>query len=203
MKHPTMALLNLGGGEIILILFILMILLAGALLLAGMIYLIVWAATKPAARLPAVSGAPPSMNPTQPARDREHLRVLAVFHFVLAGMLFIGIAFLFVHHQIMGAFFENPEFWKNQNNPGPPPEFFHAFIWLYVFLGFILVAATSLNILSGLCLYYRKYRMFSMAVGGLNCLQFPFGTALGVFTILVLMRDSVRAVYEGQSTATL
>lgn len=32
--------------------------------------------------------------------------------------------------------------------------------------------------------------------GSLNCLQIPFGTILGVFTILVMSRNSVRAAYE-------
>jgi hypothetical protein len=31
---------------------------------------------------------------------------------------------------------------------------------------------------------------------GFLCLQIPFGTALGVFTLMVLMRDSVRESYE-------
>jgi hypothetical protein len=33
-------------------------------------------------------------------------------------------------------------------------------------------------------------------VAGLNCIQIPLGTALGVFTIMVLTRDSVEAVYQ-------
>ncbi|MCX6922874.1 MAG: hypothetical protein NT154_06635 [Verrucomicrobia bacterium] len=39
--------------------------------------------------------------------------------------------------------------------------------------------------------------MFSLMIGGLNCLQIPFGSALGVFTIIVLSRDSVRDLYNG------
>jgi hypothetical protein len=37
--------------------------------------------------------------------------------------------------------------------------------------------------------------MFSIVVAGVNCLQIPFGTALGVFTMMVLLRDTVRQSY--------
>ena len=57
--------------------------------------------------------------------------------------------------------------------------------------------ACAANLLSALFLWRRQHRMFSMVVGGLNCLQIPFGTALGVFTILVLSRDSVQELYAG------
>ena len=54
-----------------------------------------------------------------------------------------------------------------------------------------------LNVLSGLFLLKKRNRLFSLIIGGLNCLQIPFGTALGVFTLLVLSRDSVRHLYSG------
>jgi hypothetical protein len=52
------------------------------------------------------------------------------------------------------------------------------------------------NLVSGLFIMRRKCRTFSMIVAGANCIQIPFGTVLGVFTLLVLLRDSVREAYE-------
>jgi hypothetical protein len=174
------------------------ILFLGLLFLAGIVYLIVRMATKPASQPAMVSGVPPMLDPNQPVRDREHLRMLAAFHFVLAGLMILGIGFLFLHHHFMSAFFDNPEMWKNQKSSGPPPQFFQAFVWFYIFMGFILVLAAALNFASGLFLNHRTHRMFSIVVGGLNCLHFPFGTTLGVFTIVVLARDSVRTLYGGE-----
>jgi hypothetical protein len=37
--------------------------------------------------------------------------------------------------------------------------------------------------------------MFSLVIAGVQCMFAPFGTALGVFTIIVLTRDSVRRQY--------
>ena len=53
-----------------------------------------------------------------------------------------------------------------------------------------------MNVLSAVFMRRRQNRMFSMVVGGLNCMNMPFGTALGVFTIIILMRPSVQAVYD-------
>jgi hypothetical protein len=40
------------------------------------------------------------------------------------------------------------------------------------------------------------FGLIYLIIAVLNCLQIPFGTALGVFTIIVLSRDSVRELYS-------
>ena len=104
-----------------------------------------------------------------------------------------------LHYFIMHTVFSNPDMWKSPTQPMPPQVFFDAFVWFYLFMGVLLLAALVLNVLSGLFLWRRQHRVFSLVIGGLNCLQIPFGTALGVFTILVLSRDSVRELYNGQA----
>jgi hypothetical protein len=36
-----------------------------------------------------------------------------------------------------------------------------------------------------------------MVIAALLCMFMPFGTVLGVFTIIVLVRDSVKALFNG------
>jgi hypothetical protein len=128
--------------------------------------------------------------------DGEHIKLLSTFHFVVAGLAFCGVAFLLMHYLVMSRVFANPDIWKSQTNAPPfPKDFFKMFVWFYIFMGAVFVSAGILNILSGLFLRQRRHRTFSMVVGGLNCLQIPFGTMLGIFTIIVLSRNSVRAVY--------
>lgn len=139
---------------------------------------------------------PPIINDQQ-KKDSEHVKLLSIFHFIFAGLALVGIAFLFLHYFAMNAVFSNPALWKSQPGAGPPPqEFFAIFRWFYVVFGILLVVGGLANVLSGLFLRQRKHRIFSLIVGGLNCLQVPFGTALGVFTIIVLLRDSIRESYE-------
>ncbi len=188
---------NLGGGEIILILILLFILAVCAIAFFGLIYLIVRAVQNRAA--PSPSTLPQELLiQNQRKRDQEHLKLLAIFHFVVVGLTLIGTAFLFVHYFIMHTAFSNPEMWKSQKGATPPPkEFFEALIWMYVFFGAMLVLASVLNLLSAIFLLQKRHRIFSIIIGGLNCLQIPVGPALGVFTIIVLSRDSVRELYSG------
>jgi hypothetical protein len=48
---------------------------------------------------------------------------------------------------------------------------------------------------SGYCLRKRRLRVLSMLVAVVSCLFFPLGTALGVFTLIVLNRPAVKAVF--------
>jgi len=194
-RFDSLAVLNLGGGEIILILVLLFILAIAAIAFFGLIYLIVRAVlNRPA---PAPSSLPQEVvTQNQQRRDREHLRLLSIFHFVFAGLALLGIGFVFVHYFFMHTVFSNPEMWKNQGNAAPPPKaFLDAFIWMYLFFGTMLVLAFVLNLLSAIFLLQKRNRIFSMVIGGLDCLQIPFGTALGIFTIMVLSRDSVNELY--------
>lgn len=128
--------------------------------------------------------------------DVDHLKLLAVFHYVLAGLSLVGIAFLGLHFALMHAMMSMPQ----KTGQPPPEQFFAIFRWFYVFCGFCMVSGGALLLASGRCIARRKARVFSLAVAGLSCLMFPFGTALGVFTMIVLLRDSVVEIYEANTT---
>lgn len=141
---------------------------------------------------------PPPGDPRK--SDADHLKLLAIFHFVLGGLALLAVAGICFHAWFMRALFENPEMWKNQQGGGPPPkEFMALFNLMYVFFGGSMVMASALNVISGWCLLKRRGRTFSLVVAGLDCLAAPFGTVLGVFTFVVLLRESVREAYQRAS----
>jgi hypothetical protein len=147
-----------------------------------------------AAPIPAPPPAP--ITDRQQVVDAEHLKLLAIFHFIIAGLAVVGIVFLMLHYLILSTVFSDPNLWVSQKHAPPfPKDFFKLFIWFYIFMGFVLATAGTLNLLSGIFLRRRKHRIFSIIVGGLNGLQIPFGTILGIMTIIVLSRDSVRRIY--------
>jgi hypothetical protein len=131
--------------------------------------------------------------------DGDHLRLLAIFHFLFAGLALAGIGFLCLHYALLHTVFANLALWKTQPHPPPFPvqQFFAIFRWFYVIVGALLILGGLLNLLSGLFIQRRKFRTYSLVVAALDCLQIPMGTILGVFTIIVLLRDSVRELYEG------
>ena len=69
----------------------------------------------------------------------------------------------------------------------------------YVVIGGFLVALSVCNALSGHYIRKRKNRIFSFIISGINCMQFPLGTALGVFTFIVLSRESVKLTYSANA----
>lgn len=151
---------------------------------------------------PLQSPALPPLAPPSAAADRqrkddtERLQVLAILHFVIAALAFCGIGFLFLHYMILHSVFSNPRFLKAQPDTLPlPMNFFAFFVWIYVVIGVFIAIGGVLNALSGLFLLQRKNRVFSMVVAILNCFQIPFGTILGIFTIITLSDDSTRRLY--------
>ena len=128
--------------------------------------------------------------------DADHLKLLSIFHFVGAGLALLGVLFLLAHYAMFHAFFANPKMWENQKQGPPPAEVFAILKWFYLVFAVWFVGSGVLNVVSGLCIRARKHRTFSMIVAAINCLHIPLGTVLGVFTIIVLIRDSVRELYE-------
>ena len=133
----------------------------------------------------------------QRAADADHMRILAIFHFVFAALAVLGIGFLGLHYLFFHSIMDNPDMWKIRKGGGPPPrEFFLIFRWFYIVFGAGLILCAGANLLSGLFIRARKNRTFSLVVAGLNCIQVPFGTVLGVFTFFVLLRPSVEETYR-------
>lgn len=57
-------------------------------------------------------------------------------------------------------------------------------------------AGAICTFISGRLLAKRRKRMFSFVMAALLCMFMPFGTVLGIFTIMVLSRESVQRLYE-------
>ena len=81
-----------------------------------------------------------------------------------------------------------------------PPDFF---AWLFILIPAVFVLcgwALSICILiAGRKLSQFKNRLYCLVIAGLECMIIPFGTVLGVFTIVVLMKDSVRELFEANN----
>jgi|SRR5450759_1614685 len=73
---------------------------------------------------PCPPSYPPPIYQSLQQKDDDHLKLLAIFHFVVAGLALLGIAFLVLHYLIMSTVFANPELWKSQKNLPPFPKIF-------------------------------------------------------------------------------
>ena len=128
-------------------------------------------------------------------QDEQHLRLLSIFHYVVGGLNALAACFPFVHlavgiGMVSGAFPGQP------GHQGPPPFVGWLFICIAsvaILVGWTLAVAI---LLAGRFLTRRAHYMYCFVVAAIECLFMPFGTVLGVFTIIVLARPSVKALFQ-------
>ena len=127
--------------------------------------------------------------------DIKHLRLLSIFHYVVAGLVAL-FACIPIIHLIVGILIVFAPDKIESNNAGGPPEFIG---WLFmVFSGFMILSGLIMAVLiavTGRFLTRHKRRIFCIVIAAIECLFMPFGTVLGVFTIIVLSRDSVKKLF--------
>jgi hypothetical protein len=124
-------------------------------------------------------------------QDLEHLKLLAIFHYVVAGMTALFACIPFIHF-FMGLALATGAL---EADPGAQP----IGIGLMIFAGLFILAGWTLAALiafAGRSLQTRTRYTFCLVMGGVECIFMPFGTVLGVFTIIVLMRDSVKELFD-------
>jgi len=120
--------------------------------------------------------------------DEQYLKLLSVFHYVVGGLfaciplihLTIGIAIL------VGAIDDGPAFSSFLG------VLVVAMAMVIISLGWTLAVCI---IIAGRCLAKRKHYMFCLVMAAIACIFMPFGTVLSVFTIIVLMRPSVKELF--------
>lgn len=130
--------------------------------------------------------------------DLSHLNSLAIAHYVVGGFMVLFSCMPLIHVGLGLSFILGSEELFAQSGEVPP-----AFVgWLFFLVGllfFIFAQAISISVIvSGHFLKKRKNYLFSFILACVACLFVPFGTILGIFTIIVLSRDSVKRIYEEQ-----
>jgi len=133
-------------------------------------------------------------------QDEEHLRLLSIFHYVCAGLAACFACIFFIYVIIGLVVVLHPHVFGPQNNAPHPEQFIGlAFmVWgaMFILLGWTFAACLAY---SGRCLGRRKNHTFCMVMAAIACMFMPFGTILGVFTLIVLVRPSVKALFNGMT----
>ncbi len=149
----------------------------------------------------------------QAARDEDHLRLLEIgfyisgaltaLRFVWSGIIALFFAFFGVAAAISAQAHASPP-----SADDAPPIFVLFFFAIFFGVIFLLSLLLSLifavvEIYAGMCLKHRRHPVLIQIVAVLYCLSIPWGTALGIFTLMVLNRPGVRALFRsgGASTA--
>lgn len=135
------------------------------------------------------------MNPSSGSDDQQHLRLLSIFHYVDAGLTALFSCF-FLIHTVMGLLMV---FWPDSmgGKPGDQPP--QVIGWMFTCMGggmFLAGQAMAVfTALAGRFIARRTRYWFIFVMACIQCAFFPIGTALGVFTIMVLSRESVKSLF--------
>ena len=130
--------------------------------------------------------------------DVQHLRYLTIGHYIGAAITALFACIPLIHLTIGLIFLINPP--EAQGGEPFPAQFIGLILALFggglVLSGW---AFAALIFAAGRSLAARKRHTFCIVVAALCCAFFPFGTTLGVFTILVLTRPAVKAIFQQQA----
>ena len=126
-------------------------------------------------------------------QDFEHLRLLSIFHYVVAGLALLFALFPIIHLFLGIAMVTGL---IEPSSEEPPPRFVGwiliavAVVWMLFGSAFAACLAVA-----GRYLSQRRHHTYCLVMAAISCAFMPFGTVLGVFTIIVLSRQSVRLLF--------
>jgi hypothetical protein len=121
------------------------------------------------------------------------IRVLSIFWFVYAGL---GFALSIAGLTFAKAFFSGAIPWMQGPMHSPMPFFmgpaFLHLVWLVITLRSLLAAAAGYGLMQ-----HRPWgRLVAIIAAVLFILKFPFGTAMGIWTLVVLLGYRNQALYD-------
>lgn len=122
----------------------------------------------------------------------EKLRTASILWFILGGITAL-FSLIPLFHVGLGVIMLTGSF---PDDPTPPPDFFaYAFILVGAVAIAVGMALSFCMILTGLRLRQLRSRTCCIVVSALACTAFPFGTALGVWTLIVLCRPETPELF--------
>lgn len=126
--------------------------------------------------------------------DREYLRLLSIFHYVVGGLAALFACFPIIYIAVGVLAVYAPGTMDAEGDALPA-----LFGWVFIVVGAGLMllgwAFVVFTIITGRYLARQVHYMFCMVMAAIECIFMPFGTVLGVFTIIVLAKPSVKKMF--------
>ena len=134
---------------------------------------------------------------TQAVRDQEHLRLLALFHYI-SGAVTIAFSLLYgLWVLVVSVMFASiPQQARGNINDPLAQQFPLMMVGMFGIFCVIGIIYGIVEIVAGRFISQRRLRIFTIIASLPRLLFIPYGTILTVFTLLVLDRASVRLSYR-------
>jgi ABC-type Fe3+ transport system permease subunit len=132
-------------------------------------------------------------------RDEEHLRLLKIGYYILAGInsFFVLVPIFLLG---LGSLIASGAFPLSQNaSSAEDPRTVGAIMLGIGMVTLVLgLAGVFVTFLTARSLRDHRRRTLCLIVAAFSCLYIPWGTAIGIATIMVLNRPNMRALFGGQ-----
>lgn len=125
------------------------------------------------------------------AQDIEHLRLLSIFHYIV-GAITAFFSLLPVLHLVVGLLLVT-----GRTGESDPVAAWMGGIFVGI-AGFMIACGLTLAgfmIHTARCIARRRRHTLCLVVAGVECTLMPFGTVLGVFTLVALLKPQIRALF--------
>lgn len=131
--------------------------------------------------------------------DLQHLRLLSIFHYVFGGIGALCACLPVIHLAVGLALLVAPEALGEPNRPKMDPVITTFMGLLFTVIPLLLIvmgwSVALCLVVAGRFLAHHRHYTFCLVMAGISCMFAPFGTVLGVFTIVVLLRPSVKQLF--------
>ena len=129
-------------------------------------------------------------------QDADQLYLLSIFHYIVGGLTVLLSLFPLIHLAIGLMIIYSPQTFGN-GRVGPPAFFG----WFFVIFATVCIcfglSLAGCMLATGHFIAQRKNYTFCFVIACIECILMPFGTILGIFSILVLSRESVKQLFAG------
>ena len=129
--------------------------------------------------------------------NEEHLRQLSLFHYLNAGITALISSMFLIYMGFGTLMLLNPHGFTNATTDASSVG---TTGWVFFLIGLIPLVIgwsySALNVAAGRFIRLRKRRNLCLFVSGLNVLNAPFGSILGISTFLVLSKPQVQSLFQ-------
>jgi hypothetical protein len=133
--------------------------------------------------------------------DLHNLKLLSLFHYVFGSMVafFAFVPIIYVVMGMLAIYIPHSFDFEGETIPA-----FIGSILIILGTGLIVLgwALSACIIIAGRYLARQRHYMFCVVMAAIECIFMPFGTVLGVFTIIMLSRPAVQELFEQAAAQT-
>jgi hypothetical protein len=122
--------------------------------------------------------------------DEEHLKLLPILYWIQGGIMAMYSPVWLIYIVLGVGIAQTPA------PEGSPAAFGWMFAAIGAFLTLLFAGMGVITIMTGFWIRKRRHRVTCLVVAGISCLGVPYGTFTGVCTFMVLLRPSVRTLFD-------